>query len=204
MLDLVVWERGAEPLGLGAVIRVATMPPCPPEHGRLASRDGEHAFRGGPVAHAVPFGFVLCRSLRCLSGLARACWGLVGIPLRLLRVPTKKFAWRLRSLCRLSERIKPSRSTYLLGAALLGSNTRPRPRLRDRAQPCRLRVRGQRLPWVRSTSPDMHPTRSCTRYATRRTRSRGPTPSPTRVMTLLLRLRSSSLTCADPLEAASP
>jgi hypothetical protein len=27
MLDLVVWERGAEPLGLGAVSRVATMPP---------------------------------------------------------------------------------------------------------------------------------------------------------------------------------
>lgn len=29
MLDLLVWGRGAEPLGLGAVIRVATMPPGP-------------------------------------------------------------------------------------------------------------------------------------------------------------------------------
>ena len=39
MLDLVVCERGAEPLGLGAVIRVATMPPRPARHLPQASRD---------------------------------------------------------------------------------------------------------------------------------------------------------------------
>ena len=80
MLDLVVWVRGAGPLGLGAVIRVATMPPGPAKHRRLASRDREQAFRGGTPAHAFPLGFVLCRSLRFLSGLARACWGISGDP----------------------------------------------------------------------------------------------------------------------------
>lgn len=104
MLDVVVWERGAQPLGFGAVSRVATMPPGPAKDRRLASRDREQAFRSGTPAHAFPFGFGFCRSPRFLSGLARPCWGLVGIPLRLLRVPTKKFARRLRSLCRLSER----------------------------------------------------------------------------------------------------
>ena len=104
MLDLVVWERGAEPLGLGAVSRVATMPPCPATHRRLASRDREQAFRGGTAAHAfllVSFSAAHCVFSLDLLGLVG---GLVGIPLRLLLVPTKKFARRLRSLCRLSER----------------------------------------------------------------------------------------------------
>ena len=49
----------------------------------------------------VPFSAAHCVFSLDLFGLVG---GLVGIPQRLLRVPTKKFARWVRSLCRLSER----------------------------------------------------------------------------------------------------
>jgi hypothetical protein len=90
MLDVLVWGRGAESLGLRAVSRVATMPPCPARHRRLASRDREHAFRGGTAAHA--FHLVSFSAAYCVFSLdsLRLVGGLVGVPLRLLLVPTKK------------------------------------------------------------------------------------------------------------------
>ena len=103
MLDLVVWERGAAPLGHGAVSRVATMPHslqnAGASHGAVASR----RFAAG--RQLTPFLLVSLSAAHCvfsldLLGLVE---GLVGIPLRLLRVPTKKFARRLRSLGRLSK-----------------------------------------------------------------------------------------------------
>ena len=75
----------------------------------------------GTPAQAFPLGFVFCRSLHFLSGLARPCWGLVAIPLRLLRVPTKKFARRLRNLCRVSERTAARYNAEASPVGLAGS-----------------------------------------------------------------------------------
>jgi hypothetical protein len=58
----------------------------------------------GTPAQAFPLGFVF--SAHCVFSLELLglLGGLVAIPLRLLRVPAKKSARRLRNLCRVSER----------------------------------------------------------------------------------------------------
>jgi len=104
MLDLVVWERGAAPLGHGAVSRVAAMPHSLQNTAPRMARSRAGVSRRG--RQLTPFLLVSFSAAHCvfsldLLGLVE---GLVGIPLRLLLVPTKKFARLLRSLGRLGER----------------------------------------------------------------------------------------------------
>jgi len=95
MLDLVVWERGAAPLGHGAVSRVATMPHSLQNTGASHRAVASRRFAAGTAAHAVPFGSFSAAHCVFSLDLLGLVEGLVGIPLRLLRVPTKKFARRL-------------------------------------------------------------------------------------------------------------
>ena len=76
MLDLVVWERGAEPLGLGAVSRAATMPPGPAKHRRLASRDREPGVSPRTASSRLSFWF---RFLPLTGFSLWTCSGLLGI-----------------------------------------------------------------------------------------------------------------------------